>query len=220
MGLTVIVLLLSASSSEAILSRFFNFWTPFVSYTQGNGQTIHNAYYKLIQYCSHPLVPGAKHPFGIIGRTAFEQAYKQWTDSIYHRMTSLQLHHRFGTKQAIYWSTWTIHPECERYRDLTPQIEAPLPNLMSLLRLYATKEAQICRDVAGMLAHFDESAVAKFNVTDNVIKITPKAHPLPWHPVYMSDLYHASVFSTLFAPVVLTLILLIRHPRVFAFFFR
>nr|AIP91273.1 ORF2a' protein [Mikumi yellow baboon virus 1] len=222
MGLIVVVTLLLTHLHpvEPLLSRFFNFWTPFVSYSHGSGKTLHQAYFKLIQYCSHPLVPGAKHPFGIIARTAFEQAYTHWTNEVYHRMTSLQLHHRFGTKDAIYWSTWTIHPECERYKDLKPQIEAPMPKMMNLLRYYATREAQICRDVAGIIAHYNESAVANFNVSDNVITIRPTAQVRPWHPSYMADLYHASVFSTLFAPAVLTLIVLIRHPKVFAFFFR
>nr|AHH53868.1 minor glycoprotein [Kibale red colobus virus 2] len=202
---------------------FFDLWRPVYTYVHGGERELNVAYLKLMKFCTRNIAPWSKHPFGIIDREAFHKAYTEWNNRIYHGLTSLTMHHHFGVKNGDYWSHWYVNPACESLPSDENKLEQSLPTgFVKMLRLYGYRESMICKDVAGIIKHLAHFKGLEFNLTDDTYMVDFHVKPVhkSWDPLYFTTLYHASAFSTCFTPVVLTVILLIKHPKLFAFFFR
>nr|AGA19079.1 ORF2a [Simian hemorrhagic fever virus] len=173
----------------------------------------------LYKDCHTRLAPSAKHPFGIIGQTRFRSVYQEWLRRVYSAPT-------VGLGRPGWIQYFRDNPRCTLARHPEPilaGISQPQDRLVSMLQMYDVMENSIClRIIKHKLAI---ASLAKqhttFNVTDTQLTITVGATKAQWlHPGFYLSLQQASAFATLCAPITLLAILLIRHPGLFAFFFR
>ncbi|AGA19103.1 ORF2a [Kibale red-tailed guenon virus 1] len=173
----------------------------------------------LYKDCHTTLAPTVKHPFGILGRSQFREIYQGWLRRIYA-----------APDIALGRSNWVQYfhdnPKCTAKRHaepITAGIPDPPSRLVGMLQLYDLMENSIClRIIKHKLALAQlEKQHTSFNVTDVSLTINIGPSSIKWlHGGFYVSLQHASAFATLCAPITLLIILVIRHPRLFAFFFR
>ncbi|AJI43726.1 ORF2a' protein [DeBrazza's monkey arterivirus] len=209
--------LLSILFCPSVLSFSFFHLTP--TFRRFEHSDLNYFFRELLSHCEHKIAPWSKHPWGIVQANKFQQAYNAWV----HRVYSAQ---PVDLGQDGWIHSYHTDFKCDK-RSLKPHqgsLLNELPDMVTMLQAYALKEHSICVRAAQLLAHsIHLQAHETFNVTEGEIlfNIPIKPHTIPWfHTGFYVQLYSASAFATLVAPLTLTVVLAIRHPRLFAFFFR
>ncbi|AKI29942.1 ORF2a' protein [Pebjah virus] len=215
-----VILLLSLSFSNTVASRFFDFsLTP--RFRVYDGYKLHLTLEALSKQCDHGVIPWANHPMSLVDLQLFQKAYLSWLNRVYHEDLAITV------EQDLFWPFTHFKGYSERrcrdfsgydsFADPTNAIKLPISKL---LQYYSLMELKICRTVAGLVSIPHDISNQSIVFTDTAFNITFEPHPRLWNIRYLSAYQSASSFATVFTFFGLLTILLIRHPRLFAFAFR
>nr|AEC48048.1 minor glycoprotein [Kibale red colobus virus 1]AHH53532.1 minor glycoprotein [Kibale red colobus virus 1] len=206
------LLFLSSASPYSLFTHFVQRY-----YKPANEKELHYLFTSLVDHCKSNLAPWVNHPLGIIDAGGFHRAYTDWISRIYSPNEMIGIGQPGWTH--YYTSGHCAHPHLDVEKKEVISLEN---TLVGAFRTYSIMELNMCQDLARILPSIYRNFRADFNnftITNDTYTVNMYLGPnhKVWLASYSIQAYHASAFSVVIAPLTLTIILLIRHPSLFAF---
>ncbi|AKC89293.1 ORF2a protein [Simian hemorrhagic encephalitis virus] len=218
--LGLFLLLCQALSPQLLLVSAFNFLqlNPTYTWVRGDTRTLHRYFKDAITHCERKLAPWLQHPFGVINSNKLHAAYVDWLRRVYGGIDVTIYLMDNGVQFPYAYTSRDCH------RDGSLVLETPARDIKPLISdaffFYGLMEHEVCTKAAAVLLHLHTQQRSTFNITGDRVEIAIKPHSMSWYQVgFYMRVYHASSFSVCVAPLTLTIVLLLKFPRLRALAF-